>query len=58
MSRLPQTAKKILMTTQRAESDACTLLGADHKNVKTLFAAYDQIVGSKGPRSSAPAPRT
>ncbi|QRF61861.1 hemerythrin domain-containing protein [Variovorax paradoxus] len=35
------------MTTKRAEPDACSLLDTDHKNVKKLFTAYDQLAGSK-----------
>jgi hemerythrin superfamily protein len=35
------------MTTKRAEPDACSLLDTDHKNVKKLFTAYDELVGSK-----------
>ena len=41
------------MTTKRAEPDACSLLDTDHKNVKKLFTAYDELVGSKA--ASAPA---
>ena len=35
------------MPSQRAEKDACDLLDADHKAVKKLFNAYDELAGSK-----------
>jgi hemerythrin superfamily protein len=35
------------MTTKRAEPDACTLLDTDHKNVKKMFTAYEELAGSK-----------
>mgnify|MGYP006963597386 FL=1 len=35
------------MTTKRAESDACSLLDTDHKNVKKIFTAYEELAGSK-----------
>ena len=31
----------------RSEKDACDLLDTDHKNVKKLFKAYDELAGSK-----------
>jgi hemerythrin-like domain-containing protein len=34
------------MTTKRAEPDACSLLDTDHKNVKKMFAAYDELAQS------------
>ncbi|MET3494689.1 hemerythrin domain-containing protein [Variovorax boronicumulans] len=34
-------------TTKRATPDACSLLDTDHKNVKKLFTAYDELMGSK-----------
>ncbi len=41
------------MTTKRAEPDACSLLDTDHKNVKKLFTAYDELVGSKAASATA-----
>lgn len=41
-----------MTTTKRATPDACSLLDTDHKNVKKLFAAYDELAHSKA--SSAP----
>jgi hemerythrin superfamily protein len=35
------------MPTTRSEKDACDLLDADHKAVKKLFNAYDELAGSK-----------
>ncbi len=35
------------MTTQRTEPDACSLLDTDHKNVKKMFTAYDELAGSR-----------
>ncbi|WP_298925143.1 hemerythrin domain-containing protein [uncultured Ramlibacter sp.] len=35
------------MPTTRTEKDACDLLDADHKAVKKLFNAYDELAGSK-----------
>jgi len=35
------------MTTKRAEPDACSLLDTDHKNVKKMFTAYEELAGSK-----------
>jgi hemerythrin superfamily protein len=40
------------MTTKRADPDACSLLDTDHKNVKKLFTAYEELAGSKA--ASAP----
>ncbi|WP_398498026.1 hemerythrin domain-containing protein [Variovorax sp.] len=40
------------MTTKRAEPDACSLLDTDHKNVKKMFTAYDELVGSKAARAT------
>jgi len=34
-------------TTKRATPDACSLLDADHRNVKKLFKAYDDLTRSK-----------
>jgi len=39
-------------TTKRAEPDACSLLDADHRNVKKLFKAYEELTKSKA--ASAP----
>ena len=39
-------------TTKRAQPDACSLLDTDHKNVKKLFNAYEELAGSKA--ASAP----
>ncbi|MDM0066061.1 hemerythrin domain-containing protein [Variovorax sp. J31P207] len=39
-------------TTKRAEPDACSLLDADHRKVKKLFKAYDELTKSKA--ASAP----
>ena len=33
--------------TTRHEPDACTLLDQDHREVKKMFKAYDDLVGSK-----------
>lgn len=35
------------MTTKRAEPDACSLLDTDHKNVKKMFTAYEELTKSK-----------
>lgn len=35
------------MATKRAPSDACSLLDADHRQVKKLFADFEEVVGSK-----------
>ncbi|WP_295978345.1 hemerythrin domain-containing protein [uncultured Variovorax sp.] len=34
-------------TTRRATPDACSLLDTDHKNVKKLFTAYDELAHSR-----------
>lgn len=34
------------MATTRQEADACTLLDADHRAVKKMFKAYDELAGS------------
>jgi hemerythrin superfamily protein len=34
-------------TTKRAQPDACSLLDADHKNVKKMFTAYEELMESK-----------
>src|SRR4051812_16588669 len=34
-------------TTKRAEPDACSLLDTDHKNVKKMFTAYEELANSK-----------
>ncbi|SFP22627.1 hemerythrin domain-containing protein [Variovorax sp. 770b2] len=34
-------------TTKRAQPDACSLLDTDHKNVKKMFAAYEELMASK-----------
>lgn len=39
-------------TTKRAESDACSLLDTDHRNVKKLFKAYEELTQSKAASSS------
>jgi hemerythrin superfamily protein len=38
-------------TTKRAESDACSLLDTDHRNVKKLFKAYEELTRSKAASS-------
>ncbi|MDR6524375.1 hemerythrin-like domain-containing protein [Variovorax paradoxus] len=35
------------MTTKRTQPDACSLLDADHRNVKKMFNAYEELTGSK-----------
>lgn len=35
------------MATTRAEKDACDLLDADHKAVKKMFKAYEELTGSR-----------
>ncbi len=32
----------------RSEKDACDLLDTDHKNVKKMFKAYEELTGSRG----------
>ncbi|MDM0111376.1 hemerythrin domain-containing protein [Variovorax sp. J22R133] len=39
-------------TTKRQEPDACTLLDADHRNVKKLFKSYEELMGSKAASAS------
>jgi len=34
-------------TKQRAQPDACSLLDADHRNVKKMFIAYEELTSSK-----------
>ncbi|MDQ0607468.1 hemerythrin superfamily protein [Variovorax sp. W1I1] len=34
-------------TTKRAEPDACSLLDTDHKKVKKMFTAYEELANSK-----------
>ncbi|MBB4219869.1 hemerythrin domain-containing protein [Variovorax guangxiensis] len=41
-----------MSTTRRATPDACSLLDTDHKNVKKLFTAYDELAHSRS--QSAP----
>jgi hemerythrin superfamily protein len=35
------------MTTKRAQPDACSLLDADHRNVKKMFASYEELTNSR-----------
>lgn len=35
------------MTTRHTQPDACSLLDADHKNVKKMFNAYEELTTSK-----------
>jgi hypothetical protein len=39
-------------TTKRAEPDACSLLDADHRNVKKLFKLYEELTRSKAASAS------
>ena len=39
-------------TSKRAEPDACSLLDADHRNVKKLFKAYEELTKSKGAKAA------
>ena len=39
-------------TTKRAEPDACSLLDTDHRNVKKLFKAYEELTGSRAASAS------
>ncbi|MBU1358419.1 MAG: hemerythrin domain-containing protein [Gammaproteobacteria bacterium] len=41
-----------MATTTRSAPDACTLLDADHRNVKKLFKDFEELAGSKA--KSAP----
>ena len=34
-------------TTKRAEPDACNLLDTDHRNVKKMFSAYEELTKSR-----------
>ena len=34
-------------TVRRADPDACSLLDADHRNVKKMFKAYEELTKSK-----------
>ncbi|BEP55598.1 Hemerythrin HHE cation binding domain protein [compost metagenome] len=40
------------MTAKRHEPDACSLLDTDHKNVKKMFAAYEELASSKAASAS------
>ena len=35
-------------TTKRAQADACSLLDADHRTVKKMFKAYEELTQSRG----------
>jgi len=39
-------------TTKRAEPDACSLLDADHRNVKKMFKAYEELTNSRSAGAS------
>ena len=39
-------------TTKRAEPDACSLLDADHRNVKKLFKSYEELTASRAASAS------
>jgi len=39
-------------STQRAAPDACSLLDADHRNVKKMFKSYEELTKSKGAGAS------
>jgi hemerythrin superfamily protein len=39
-------------TARRAEPDACSLLDADHRNVKKLFKAYEELTKSRAASAS------
>jgi len=39
-------------TTKRSEPDACSLLDADHRNVKKMFKAYEELTNSKAASAS------
>jgi len=39
-------------TTKRAEPDACSLLDADHRNIKKLFKLYEELTRSKAASAS------
>lgn len=36
-----------MTTTKRSEPDACSMLDTDHKNVKKMFTAYEELTKSK-----------
>ncbi|MDP9909577.1 hemerythrin-like domain-containing protein [Variovorax boronicumulans] len=40
------------MTAKRHEPDACSLLDTDHKSVKKMFAAYEELASSKAASAS------
>jgi len=40
------------MTAKRHEPDACSLLDTDHKNVKKMFATYEELASSKAASAS------
>jgi len=39
-------------TTKRAEPDACNLLDTDHRNVKKMFSAYEELTKSRAASAS------
>ncbi|RZL90155.1 MAG: hemerythrin domain-containing protein [Variovorax sp.] len=39
-------------TTKRSEPDACSLLDTDHRNVKKMFKAYEELTSSKAASAS------
>ena len=39
-------------TTKRAEPDSCSLLDADHRNVKKMFKAYEELASSRAVSAS------
>jgi len=41
-----------MATTKRAEPDACALLDADHRNVKKMFKAYEELTSSRAASAS------
>ncbi|MDM0022862.1 hemerythrin domain-containing protein [Variovorax saccharolyticus] len=41
-----------MATTKRAEPDACSLLDADHRNVKKMFKAYEELTSSRAASAS------
>ena len=41
-----------MATTRRAEPDACALLDADHRNVKKMFKAYEELTSSRAASAS------
>jgi len=42
----------MMPTTKRAEPDACSLLDADHRNVKKLFKSYEELTASRAASAS------